>query len=452
MVLGALAALTLLGSVTGSDLSGSQLRTVTLASPNVYERLGEKHFKMGMAFQGLALCCMLVLVVAQVYKKMKRKTVVDRLNFFDAVTQTPEVAAFFFTVMAYCVLDGLYEPTFVGSKLQIFTVNSTCTGMNCTDPFSVLAGGVQEALAESCHQFKVHNRECSDKTRWQEISGYALCQDDPANVAEVYFKGASNMALSFAFIVGCCLAFLLNVSDVIRYWKQDKVLSSLLPVVKVGEHIGGLQEQIADGSDIIGVMSALKLSNVEEITTRKHREEEQEAKTVMRYQIFMRMAMEGLSYGLMMMILEVEIDGDCLVMRAMLPIHIASMWAYTIISVTSLVVISFCVILVLNFVKDVSGVRKFLTRFSTAFIGLIGIFVFFAFAAYVYSVILAVYLAYTVPSDSAVVVGCGLAMLSMASQAAAMYDPQPSDHWYDDEEEDEDDDEEQGEDEDGDNL
>ena len=53
------------------------------------------------------------------------------------------------------------------------------------------------------------------------------------------------------------------------------------------------------------------------------------------------MALEGLSYGLMMMILEIEIDGDCLAMRAMLPINYAAIWAYTIIIVTSLVVMIF---------------------------------------------------------------------------------------------------------------
>lgn len=144
-------------------------------------------------------------------------------------------------------------------------------------------------------------------------------------------------------------------------------------------------------------------------------------KRMLQLQIVLRMAMDGLSYGLMLLVLEVQVDNDCVEMRALLPVSQAATWAFVIIGVTCVAFGMLLLVTVCGFIAKPGPCMRILGKCFVAF-SLILMVV--SILAYVYSIVLAFYLAYQVPSDSAVILGCLLAALSILSTATELWKPE----------------------------
>merc|ERR1719174_2128656 len=135
----------------------------------------------------------------------------------------------------------------------------------------------------------------------------------------------------------------------------------------------------------------------------------------------------------MMMVLEIEIDDDCVVMRAMLPTHVSTKWAYVLIGTTSIFFAMFLAVALAEIIIKLCGagqaVRQMrgssvLQCFSFIFVGMVIIMFIISLLAYLYSVVLSLYLAYTVPGDSAVMLGSGASLLALFTDVASLYKPE----------------------------
>jgi hypothetical protein len=123
----------------------------------------------------------------------------------------------------------------------------------------------------------------------------------------------------------------------------------------------------------------------------------------------------------MLLVLEVQVEEACVEMRALLPVTKAATWALVIMGVTC---VAFGMLLLITVCGFIAKPGPCMETLGKCFVAVSLILMVVSMLAYVYSIVLAFYLAYMVPSDSAVILGCFLAALSIFSTATELWKPE----------------------------
>jgi len=432
-------------NVTASNLGGGN---------HIHKRLGANYLNVGISLQALALVLMLIGIVAKnvnaVNLDAQKREELERTGqedlaeeeqgwfpaFLGKLVKDNEFAKFIFTLLAFAVLDSLYKAMFIGPNLEIFEVQTACKGLtgavvDCnfkpdeSNPYSVIAATAADALGEGCSKMKIHKPFCTEANaihldRIPE-SNARMCEGDPLVVAEVYFQGRSRTMLAMAFVWGCLLSAVLNFVALIRLFGQGYVVDMLLTVIKPD-----LQNLQASDGQIAG-----NLARVYETTTKV---EAQDPMT-MRIHILTRMAADGLAFGLMMMVLEIEIEDDCVTMRNMITVDKSTKWAYVLMATASVFFTMLTAVALVETVLKVtgckigkkdswaSGKKNILMCFSGVFVVMGFVMFILSLLAYTYSVAIGIYLAYNVPKDSAVLLGTASTLLSLFADGSDLWHP-----------------------------